>query len=64
MLNNRETQLLHEFTFFGEPEARAPSHIYELRTYHLKVKDLLQRRLFFQKQNPFFFFVHLLAVEN
>ncbi|RMX50981.1 hypothetical protein pdam_00013918 [Pocillopora damicornis] len=36
MLNNRETQLLHEFTFFGEPEARAPSHIYELRTYHLK----------------------------
>ncbi|CAH3108504.1 LOW QUALITY PROTEIN: protein NipSnap homolog 1-like [Pocillopora verrucosa] len=42
MLNNRETQLLHEFTFFGEPEARAPSHIYELRTYHLKPGTLIE----------------------
>ena len=37
MLNNRENQLLREFSFFGEPEPRSPSHIYELRTYHLKV---------------------------
>ncbi|KAJ7378739.1 Nipsnap [Desmophyllum pertusum] len=42
MLNNRENQLLHEFTFFGEPEPRAPSHIYELRTYHLKPGTLIE----------------------
>jgi len=42
LINNRENQLLHEFTFFGEPEPRPPSHIYELRTYHLKPGTLIE----------------------
>ncbi|CAH3109210.1 unnamed protein product [Porites lobata] len=42
MLNNRENQLLYEFSFFGEPEPREPSHIYELRTYYLKPGTLIE----------------------
>lgn len=42
LINNRENQLLHEFNFFGEPEPRPPSHIYELRTYHLKPGTLIE----------------------
>ena len=37
MLRQRENQLLHEFAFWGEPQPRSDSHIYELRSYHLKV---------------------------
>ena len=36
MLRRRENQLLHEFSFWGEPQPRTSGHIYELRSYHLK----------------------------
>lgn len=37
MLLSRRNQLLLEFSFWNEPQPRAGPHIYELRTYKLKV---------------------------
>ncbi|KXJ08543.1 protein NipSnap homolog 1 [Exaiptasia diaphana] len=42
MMYNRENQLLHEFSFWGEPSPRTDPHIYELRTYHLKPGTLIE----------------------
>ena len=36
-LKSRKNQLLQEFSFWGSPQPRGPSHIYELRSYRLKV---------------------------
>ena len=52
LLRRRENQLLHEFSFWGEPQFREPSHIYELRSYSLKVlyryKNAIQQIEFFR----------------
>jgi len=42
LLRRRENQLLHEFAFWGEPQFREPSHIYEMRSYSLKPGTLIE----------------------
>lgn len=41
-LRRRRYQLCHEFSYWGEPKPRKPSHIYELRTYNLKPGTLIE----------------------
>eukprot|EP00112_Aurelia_sp_Birch-Aquarium-sp1_P006563 Seg1721.10 transcript_id=Seg1721.10/GoldUCD/mRNA.D3Y31 product="Protein NipSnap 1" protein_id=Seg1721.10/GoldUCD/D3Y31 len=42
LMRRRQNQLLHEFSFWGEPQLREPSHIYELRSYSLKAGTLIE----------------------
>ncbi|XP_002169715.2 protein NipSnap homolog 1 isoform X1 [Hydra vulgaris] len=41
-LKSRKNQLLQEFSFWGTPQPRGPSHIYELRSYRLKPGTLIE----------------------
>jgi len=40
-LRSRSSQLCHDFSFWGEPKPRKPSHIYEIRSYDLKPGTLI-----------------------
>ena len=42
LLRNRHSQHLLPFSFWPEPYARKDSHIYELRSYHLKPGTLIE----------------------
>lgn len=42
MLHKRHNQLLHAFSFWGEPKLRDDKNIYELRTYYLKPGTLIE----------------------
>jgi len=42
LLRSRESELFHQFSFWPEVELRSPSHIYELRSYHLKPGTLVE----------------------
>lgn len=42
LVNRRETQVCLSFTYWGEPESRAESHIYEMRSYSLKPGSLIE----------------------
>lgn len=42
MLHSRTNQLLYEFSFWNEIEAREGPNIYELRTYHLKPGTMIE----------------------
>ncbi len=39
MLRSRKNQILLAFSFWGEIKPRTDKHIYELRSYTLKVRD-------------------------
>jgi len=41
-LQSKRNQLCHEFSFWGSPRPRKPSHIYELRSYDLKPGTLIE----------------------
>jgi len=42
LLRSRESEFFHQFSFWPEIELRSPSHIYELRSYHLKPGTLVE----------------------
>lgn len=42
MLHRRHNQLLHGFSFWGEPKLRDSKNVYELRTYYLKPGTLIE----------------------
>ena len=42
LVNRRETQVCLSFTYWGEPESRTDSHIYEMRSYSLKPGSLIE----------------------
>ena len=39
MCGRRRTILLRSFSYWGEPKPRSPTHIYDLRSYVLKVLE-------------------------
>lgn len=42
LVNKRETQVCLSFTFWGLPEPKPDSHIYEMRSYSLKPGTLIE----------------------
>lgn len=42
MVTRRESQVCLSFSFWGEPEPRNESHIYEMRSYSLKPGTLIE----------------------
>jgi hypothetical protein len=42
LVNRRETQVCLSFSFWGMPEPRTDSHIYEMRSYSLKPGTLIE----------------------
>ena len=41
MLIDRTNSLLLPFAFWGDPPEREPGNLYELRSYHLRVRDFI-----------------------
>lgn len=42
LVRRRETQVCLSFTYWGEPQSRTESHIYEMRSYALKPGSLIE----------------------
>lgn len=42
LIRNRDTQVCLSFTYWGEPQSRTESHIYEMRSYALKPGSLIE----------------------